>query len=99
MHLPRVKWAVVFQPATSEDILCLEDFVLWLKLFCAAAAVEVKNKAVCSEYCCIVYSVQYTTVKWSKVQYSTVQYSIYHLTSQNLSGHHEILMNIAQYDF
>ena len=28
-----------------------------------------------------------------------LQYSISHLTSQNLSGRHEILMNITQYDF
>ena len=37
--------------------------------------------------------------RYSTVQYSTVQYSIYHLTSRNLSRHHEVLMNISQYNF
>ena len=31
--------------------------------------------------------------------WGTEQYSISHLTSQNLSVRHEILMNIAQYNF
>ena len=51
-----------------------------------------------AQYSTAQYSnVQYSTVQYSTVQYCTVQYFL--LDQPNLSGLHDILMSIAEYNF